>query len=147
MSVEGPASDRVTTSVSVASTPAGIRAAHAWLEGLRRTCAASEAVWDAITLCLEESLMNVVNHGNREGHGLEIDLTFRKEGERFWIEIIDSGAAFNPLIAEPREAETLDAVVPGGQGIKLIRSFTTSCAYSRVGNRNHLSLGFTAGAR
>lgn len=134
-----------TETLAIDNNPAGIAAASSWFEGLRLLSAASDTVWHAMSLCLEEALTNVVSYADSDGSGIEIDVIFSKEQDSFRIDIIDSGFAFDPLQVEPVRTESLDTMTPGGQGINLIRSFSTSCTYSRRNTKNHLSLIFDAG--
>ena len=55
--------------------------------------------------------------------------------------VVRHGRAFDPMsVPPPPVPQRLEDVIPGGQGIHLIRYFTDEIRYSREGERNVLVL-------
>jgi serine/threonine-protein kinase RsbW len=95
----------------------------------------SQAV-DPCLIALDEMLSNIVRHG-RLAPDAAIDLRFSLGGGSLEIEIVDTGAPFNPLLAPaPDTRSTLDERRPGGLGIALVRQLMDDTRYERRGDRN-----------
>ena len=94
-----------------------------------------------IELAAEEAIVNIVHYayGDRSGN---IEITCRSENnDTFLIEIIDSGAPFNPLDAKEPDLEAdVDDRLIGGLGIYLTEKLVDKIAYRREGNKNILTL-------
>lgn len=95
-----------------------------------------------VILSLDELMTNIVTHGcERDPRAREIVLRLCAADGRLSAEIEDDGCAFNPLDAPEPD---LDACVHdrdlGGLGIHLARSLLDHVCYSRVGQRNLLTL-------
>jgi serine/threonine-protein kinase RsbW len=94
-----------------------------------------------VGLCIDEALTNTISYGYPEGGRHEIALELERRGEDILIELVDDGAAFNPLEApEPDLDAPLEERPIGGLGVHMIRTFMTEAAYRREGGRNHLRL-------
>lgn len=91
-------------------------------------------------LCLDELLVNVVNHG-APGSDSEITVHYRVGPDGVWAEIVDAGPAFDPLsLPEPDVEAPLDARVPGGLGIYFVRRLMDEVVYERRDAFNRLRL-------
>lgn len=91
----------------------------------------------ALRLCLEEALANIVMHGGME-RGAAISASLAEEPGLLTLKISDDGASFDPVTAEsPKEA------VIGGNGLILLRRYSSTMSYEREDGRNHLTLTFT----
>jgi serine/threonine-protein kinase RsbW len=94
-----------------------------------------------VTLCIDEALTNTISYGFPGGGRHQIDLELERRGEDILIELIDGGAAFNPLDApEPDLDAPLQERRIGGLGVHMIRTFMTEAAYLREDGRNHLRM-------
>lgn len=107
-------------------------AARLGLEGRRRY---------AIELCLEEVVANLALHAQPSGPA-PIAVTVRLESAPWRLVVEDDAVPFDPTIAAPAYAATLDTAAAGGLGLTLVRNFSTSRAYGREEGRNRLVLGF-----
>ncbi|MEM8793697.1 MAG: ATP-binding protein [Pseudomonadota bacterium] len=131
-------------SLAIPNTKAGIVMAVAWLQEQCGRAEIPDVLWDAMRLCIEETLTNIVSYADADGSGVEIEIRLSSEGDVHRLEVVDTGVAFDPLGVELDDpVEDLDSLCPGGQGIHLIRNFSTDCAYARVGATNQLTLSFT----
>ena len=71
-----------------------------------------------IRLCLEEALVNAMEHGN-EGHSeSKVNIQIVEEGDRCIIRIQDQGHGFNPDDSTMSDCEQM-----GGRGVCLIKAF------------------------
>jgi anti-sigma B factor antagonist len=99
-----------------------------------------EAIF-GLTLALEESGSNVVNHGLKRDAEKRFKITFQRQGSKITVELRDPGPPFNPLEVPadvPEADEDADAV--GGWGIDLIRRYTDQLLYRRDRAENVLLL-------
>lgn len=96
----------------------------------------------AIELCLEEALSNSVRHGyhSEPGHGLAVEFSCSDSDLIFVVE--DSAPPFEPKKPAAAAPADLDAVEPGGQGIRLMFQFARSVEYERSAGTNRLRLRF-----
>lgn len=91
-------------------------------------------------LALDEILSNIIRHGRPPAPGT-IDLTFSMEENVIEVEFVDSAHPFNPLETPPPDTTAaLDARVPGGLGIALVRTMMDDVRYERRDGRNVLTL-------
>lgn len=75
-------------------------------------------------LCLEEALVNAINHGNQGDPGLQVRIRIEEEGDTCCISVQDEGSGFQPAcVPEP------DLNTEGGRGICLIQHFMDSVHY------------------
>ena len=101
-----------------------------------------------LMLCLEEALANLTSHAfpadAKSGVPAavpEIELHCRRVGPAIHLEVIDNGVAFDPTAATLSPvALTLDDTLPGGHGLRLMRSSLSDMTYRREGDRNRLTL-------
>jgi anti-sigma regulatory factor (Ser/Thr protein kinase) len=93
-----------------------------------------------LALALEECASNVVNHALKRDAARTFHVTFDRLDDVFFIELRDSGPAFDPTVAAPRKAQQDDDDLPGGWGIELVRRYTDALIYRRDGDENVLRL-------
>jgi serine/threonine-protein kinase RsbW len=87
----------------------------------------------AITLALEEALVNAMKHGNQLDTNKNVIVWYSVTVERFDVRITDEGPGFNPAdVPDPTAPENLER--PCGRGLLLIRNFMTEVAYQGRGN-------------
>ena len=96
----------------------------------------------AFQVAFDELLTNVVDYGHSDGEDHPIEVRLRLDGETLQAEIIDSGAAFNPLSdsAEPDLDLTIDDRPIGGLGIHIVRTLMDDISYRRDNDQNRLLL-------
>jgi len=78
-------------------------------------------------LCLEEAVVNAMNHGNRGDQNLSVSLEMLDEGEDCRVIVRDQGGGFclNELQKPPAEAI-------GGRGVFLIKSFMKNVTFNKA---------------
>jgi len=94
---------------------------------------------------LEEAAVNLVNYPYRSpGH---LVIRARQEGDSFALDVIDEGLAFNPLSVAPPDLDARPQEPSlKGIGIHLIRQVTDEVRYSRIQDRNVLTLVMKKGS-
>jgi serine/threonine-protein kinase RsbW len=93
-----------------------------------------------IELAVEEALVNVFRYAYPESQG-EVEMVCRSEGERFAVEIIDSGIPFDATaMPAPDVTEGVQEREPGGLGIFLMKKMMDEVQYRREKGRNILTL-------
>jgi anti-sigma regulatory factor (Ser/Thr protein kinase)/CRP-like cAMP-binding protein len=122
--------------------------ASAWVRALGDELELTQADLFRLDLCITEVVSNVVEHAyhDTESHRIELDADATSDAVR--IRVSDDGIAFDPLDAPaPLTAPTLDGKAIGGWGLRLLRAFSDSVAYQRVGCHNQLDFVIRLGAR
>lgn len=98
----------------------------------------------SLQLCVEELVLNVVNHGFDDPgeHDILVDLHFREDGRTLTVQITDDGRAFDPVsdAPAPNLGASLEDRPLGGLGLHLVRTLMDDISYRREGGRNCLSL-------
>ncbi len=125
--------------LSVPGTPPGVRQAIDAFERFgERVRMPRPARW-RIQLALDEILSNIIRHGAGPAAGQPaIDVAFSFTEGVVGVEIVDSAAAFNPLLVPPPDTASALAVRPeGGLGIALVRYLVDEASYEWRENRNH----------
>lgn len=127
-----------------------------WLEAIAAHYSLHADTEFAIQLCLEEALSNIIRHGYRGQANQSISITCTIEcvpagaenedaGELVFT-IEDHAPPFDPLAAyidAPTPAPvSFDDFPPGGQGIRLMRKFSSRLAWQQLANGNRLTMGF-----
>jgi anti-sigma regulatory factor (Ser/Thr protein kinase) len=96
---------------------------------------------NAFQLALEEVVLNVINHGYRDGAPHTFRVALAASGRRVTATVDDDAPAFDPL-AQP--SVDLDAPLAGrpigGLGIHLVKKMMDRVAYTRDRGRNLLTL-------
>ena len=120
--------------LSVPGTPPGVRQAIDAFERFGRHFKVPRRSQWRVQLALDEILSNIVRHAASP----TVDVTFSFDGAVVGVEIVDTAAAFNPLLAPPPDTGSPLAVRPeGGLGIALVRQLMDETSYERRANRNH----------
>ena len=126
--------------LSVAATLAGIREAADALDAWSAREHLSDATRRRILTAFDEILSNVVRHGLQGRPGL-IEVTISRDGEYVRAEVADEAEPFDPLLAPaPDTSAALEARLPGGLGIALVRALTDDVHYERRDDRNRLTM-------
>jgi serine/threonine-protein kinase RsbW len=118
-----------------------------WIEELARAHSIPPDTQYSMELCLEEALANVIRHGYLGDPEQSVAVTFEQCGEReFALTIEDSAPHFRPFDPDVplKEAEpvALENLVPGGNGIRLMRSFASSVEWEPREHGNRLRIRF-----
>lgn len=87
----------------------------------------------AVHMALEESISNAIRHGNKEDPAKKVQVDCQISPARFWVQICDEGAGFEPsAVPDCCAADCLEN--PGGRGLALIQAYMTHVQYNDVGN-------------
>lgn len=96
-----------------------------------------------IQLAVEEAVVNVINYAYPENPG-RLWIKTWCEHNCFFIEIIDQGMPFNPLLrCEPDIKLSQDQRELGGLGVHFLRKFTDQVAYQRKSEQNIITMTFS----
>ena len=101
-----------------------------------------------VVLVLEELFTNTVIHGYPAGNEGPIWVALVSQGGAIEVTYEDAAPPFDPLgcaPAPPGPAIGVEERAPGGLGLALVRGFSASAAYARVGDRNRITLAVSAG--
>lgn len=92
-------------------------------------------------MAADEACTNVIEHaygGRGDGN---IDITCLVEDGKCTIEIVDYGQPFDPaIVPEPKVADNLDELEPGGIGLHLMRKLMDSVVFDFSGPGNKLTM-------
>jgi sigma-B regulation protein RsbU (phosphoserine phosphatase) len=124
-----------------------LRQVSAWLESQARAWCVPEDVLPRLDLCLNEVIANCVTHGGPEvldaPLAVQLSLASTHDQHLLTLTVADSGQAFDPTSAVPRErAARLADATPGGLGILMMRQNATRLVYRRTSSRNHIEMLF-----
>jgi len=94
-----------------------------------------------ICVSLDEAVTNVVMYAYPKNVKGNVRITIERVNDRVLVEIIDSGAPFNPLDHPvPDVSASIEKRLIGGLGIHLMRNMMDEMNYRRIGDKNYLSL-------
>lgn len=118
-----------------------------WVQSLAQAYSIPDDTRYSMELCMEEALVNVIRHGYGGDENQSISVEFERRGEReFVFTIEDSAPLFRPFDpdAPVKEAEpvSLETIVPGGHGIRLMREFSSWVTWEPLEHGNRLRIGF-----
>jgi sigma-B regulation protein RsbU (phosphoserine phosphatase) len=118
---------------------------HAWIEKLCATQRFSPRLSFQLDLCLGELVTNVISYGYSDlpAPPEAVVVKFATTPTQVVLEIVDRGAAFDPLAQDtPEPARTLDEARIGGLGIPLVRRTAAGIDYRREQGCNRLRMSF-----
>lgn len=121
---------------------AGVAQALAWLEALGEQQGWPARTLFALTLCADEALTNIANHGRTpQGAAAQIWLACGPTPHALALCIEDDGAPFDPTAQDsPQLAASLEQAEIGGHGLRLMRHYLRRLLYRRAAGRNVLLL-------
>ena len=123
------------------ATPEDVMRAVEALQAFGQTHHVAEKTLFGLTLALEESGSNIVNHALRRDARQTFRVTLEHTGSAVVIELRDRGPRFDPTRTPVREqVANDDDRPPGGWGIQLVRRYTDEVCYRREGDENVLRL-------
>ncbi len=132
-------------SVEVVGDKAGIFKLADWAEGWASAQGASSDAVFAVRLCVEEAVTNIVHYAfdAEPGPGI-IKLNGTTLANSIQLTVADAGRPFDVCAAEDSGRETdIHSATIGGRGIRLMRRFSNSLHYARVGDENRLTMTFS----
>jgi len=96
----------------------------------------------AVNLCVEELVVNIVNHGYGGEAVPDVEVHIELEPDRLIIDISDGAPPFDPIteVAEPDIHAELEQRSIGGLGIHLVKRLTDGMRYRRLDGRNQVRL-------
>ncbi len=131
---------KVLTTITL---PAKLGNLEGWLKSVS-DCAESQGFdrkrMREIEVATEEALVNICNHSYPEEPG-DAEVVCELDGNRFIIEIIDSGTPFDiTSLPDPDVTADIDKRKIGGLGVFLLKKMVDEVRYRRENNRNILNL-------
>jgi serine/threonine-protein kinase RsbW len=128
----------------VPATTAGMRRATEAFEAFCLAHAVPAPARRRVLVALDEVLSNTIRHGRPQGPGAgeaTVSMSLAIRADVVLVELVDSAAAFNPLLAPPPDTTApLEARTPGGLGIALVRAMMDDVHYERRDGHNVLTL-------
>lgn len=88
-----------------------------------------------LCVILDEVMGNLILHDPSVGPDHQVALTLTRLPRGVRLAICDPGAAFDPLVERPREAEAI-----GGLGLVITRGLARSLSYTRLADANRLDI-------
>jgi anti-sigma regulatory factor (Ser/Thr protein kinase) len=120
-----------------------------WVEALARRYSVPADTQFAIQLCLEEALSNIMRHGYQGQPSQSIAIECapsgveNADGGELVFTVEDHAPPFDPFAAAPAAAPaSIQELQPGGQGIRLMRTFASRLAWQQLPDGNRLTLAF-----
>src|SRR5215813_13189938 len=98
----------------------------------------------ALSLALEESACNVVNHALQRDPTQKFQVKVEHKGNEVVIELRDHGPAFDPTQSMPRNPD--DHEREGGWGLEFVKRYSDEICYCRESGENVLRLTRRLGA-
>ena len=136
-----PAEDLLTLHSQLGEMPR----LSAWIEGIAARHSLPKNLKFAITLCLEESISNIIRHGYADRKDGPIVVHFPEPHDNnFAFVVEDEAPLFNPLdVPEPSPLQQQKEIRIGGQGIRLMRRLAGTLAYEPTPAGNRLKMTFS----
>lgn len=122
--------------------PDALTRALDWIRTLARERDWPEAATFRFSLCMDEALSNILQHGYpADTVDGRIILTAFEDAHDLVLQITDDGKAFDPTALTPSPlAESVSEAELGGHGLRLLRHYLKDLQYSRANGRNQLHL-------
>lgn len=101
-----------------------------------------------IRLACEEALVNVIKYAYPDGDGdVEIERKIRKKENDLWIQILNKGVPYNPLLLEDPDINlAMEDRTIGGLGVYMYKSIMDEVDYVHKGNKNILTFSRKLGS-
>jgi anti-sigma regulatory factor (Ser/Thr protein kinase) len=129
----------VRDQLSLGADPTEVTRLNGWLDNLFAKAGLAAPLCDAMKLCLNEAVGNVMLYAFADQPDPAIQVDVSVEPDSVEAILSDNGKPFDPLGRPPKEKYTsLDTAVPGGFGIQLIRETASRVDYQRDDGWNRL---------
>jgi anti-anti-sigma factor len=100
-----------------------------------------ERVRNDMNIAVDEIISNIIHHSYRDDAPHDIVVSLKLVAGELHAEIVDDGAAFDPLAhAAIKPSGSVKERVLGGLGLHLVTSLMDNVRYVRRGDSNHLTL-------
>jgi len=94
-----------------------------------------------MSVAVDEIVSNIIRHSYRDDASHGITVRLRLLPGELHAEIVDDGAAFDPLVHDtPRPSGSVTESEPGGLGLHLVKHLMDNVCYFRLRENNHLTL-------
>jgi anti-sigma regulatory factor (Ser/Thr protein kinase) len=135
----------IPDSIEVVALEANISELSEWTEGWAKAHALDSDAVFAMRLCVEEAATNIAHYAyepmERSGTIAIAASDLGAAGVR--VTITDHGRPFDVAAArDPGVEHDIQSATVGGRGIRLMRRFSETLQYARVGGRNQLTMTF-----
>ena len=117
-----------------------------WADDRAAAAGIGETVRFAIQICLEEALANLILHAQARAGGKDIAVGFAADSAGATITVWDCCLPFNVTTTPIPAMPSLEDMQEGGQGLRLLRHFSTELSYRSLDGRNELRMGFRPAA-
>lgn len=129
-----------TATLAIAARLDELRNAAAWLAQAADAGGVPAEAIARLDICLHEALANLIDHAGLPADS-EVRLALDVQDASATLTVLDAGKPFDPTeAAAPARPLTLEATVPGGLGLVMIRTNSDALQYSRRDGCNRLSM-------
>jgi len=113
-----------------------------WAESTAlKHCYLSKASMNAMRVCIQELVSNIVLHSKRLDGPATVRVTVQIGMAGIIINIEDNGPPFDPTREAPIEVDTdLASADRGGRGLRIVRNMSRQMSYSRSGEWNRVQV-------
>lgn len=126
--------------------PAGLAAAQDRIEAWLAAAGASLRLRYRVRLVLDELAANLARHGRFAGPPEPARLSLRREAGALRLDVEDAAEPFDPRMAAPPSAPSLEGEEQGGRGLALVGRMAEILDYQRLADGwNRLSLRLADG--
>ncbi len=131
-----------SSTITIHNTLTEIGRVWPFFENLVRIWELAPAVSQAVQLCLDELITNIISYGYDDGEtGRDIIIRFTREDDQLDVVLMDDARPFNPLdMPDPDVTAALEDRRIGGLGIFFVRNMMDDVRYERIDGRNILTL-------
>ena len=137
----GGSADSLSQSITLPCDISQTKRLAEWMELVNKKAGLSAQYAMKLTMAVEEAVVNVMNYAYPAGTEGYVKIDATVTNELITLTISDEGQPFDPTTVKPADTSLDASQRPiGGLGIHLIRLYTDSMTYERIGNRNVLTL-------
>jgi serine/threonine-protein kinase RsbW len=138
--------DTYRSTMRIRNDPTELDTVTRWIIQACNEARLSEKSAFAVQLCLEEMVANILEHGKGSARAAAISARLERCDSGIILDIEDDGGPFDPsLMPPPQRSDSVDTALVGGQGIHLVRAFSSRMEYVRSDGHNRLRLTFAEG--
>jgi anti-sigma regulatory factor (Ser/Thr protein kinase) len=120
---------------------AEVSAIDGWVEEVATQWGESKRTVFRTRLCIAELAANVLEHGSARSGDDHIVVTLRRSGDGIEVELLDSGAAFDPTVeTAAAHAGSIESLPAGGRGLLLVHAYAEDLSYCNDGSCNRITM-------